>query len=291
MNRFTNKNGDILPFQMVKLASGKDFVKAVGDAFKAGRDIIINPGGGKGSRSVTVGKSYLTKQFDTLGDGVKGVGNQVGALSDQVGAGMKSLDDIRGGVKNLLARGQGVTKEELGQFAKVLDYRLRWIGPQLEQAYKAGNTTLINQLKPQLDEILAGQQALAKQFPQYAQQILDGQAALAKKIPGFGKMMMAAGAGSAVTTAGAAGISHLANNYANKAHAAGTDAAKEGELAAQQKGQGNGWWDNTWNDVNKFREENPGLFYGGLGVGLLGGGYALSEMLDDDDDEEDEYSR
>jgi hypothetical protein len=102
----------------------------------------------------------------------------------------------------------------------------------------------------------------------------------------------AAAGGGALVEAGKYVVNSYTGADANNAHAAGATVAQERELAAQQNGQGRGWWDRTWNDINKFRKENPGWFYGGLGVGLLGGGYALSEMLDDDDDdEEDEYRR
>lgn len=74
-------------------------------------------------------------------------------------------------------------------------------------------------------------ETLAKQFPDYTNQILRSNAALHKKIPGVVKLTGAAAAGAGINDGVQAGVSYLSNRDANKAHAAGNDAAKEGELA------------------------------------------------------------
>lgn len=314
MNRFTNKNGGILPFQMVKLAANP--VKgAVDDAWNAatqwfrhadgapgpsysfsgsgldalsrrpsinnGNNINVNVSatGGKVGKGGKQPRADVT--WDTKKKYLNNIDQHVGEVGQQVSEGFTDVKKLLDGVAS--------TGDVVGA-AKVLNHNITNLGTQLQKAIAAKDEKLIAQLTGQMGELLKGQQELAAQFPKYAEEILRGQAALSKQIPGFGKLMAASAAGGAAVSGVGAGVSHFANRDANNAHAAGDAAAKEGELAAQQNGQGGGWWDRTWNDINKFREENPGLFYGGLGVGLLGGGYALSEMLDDDD-EEDEYRR
>lgn len=203
-----------------------------------------------------------------FGSGAKQTAEAVTNLATNVVQGFKNtnkaVQGVGDGVTNLqksldaLGKGGQATEAQLKNITNNLD--------ALETAIKNGDA----RAAAQYDELM-------KQYGQ-----------VMKSLPGrWGRI----GAGTALagTTAGLtlAG-DRLLTRAANKAHAAGKDAAKEGELAEKQNGSR---WDNTWNAIDKFREENPGLFYGGLGVGLLGGGYALSEMLDDDDDEEDEYSR
>lgn len=137
MNRFTNKNGGILPFQMIKLAAGgsKRIVDAAGDALQAGRDalqagrdIIFNSGnkGGVGARSAEASKQYLNKQFGQVNDGVSAVGRKVDDLGttvkgigDHVGAMGPKLDALSASVKDILKRGDA-TDEQLLKLSKDL---------------------------------------------------------------------------------------------------------------------------------------------------------------------------
>lgn len=298
MNRFTNENIGIVPFQMVKLAATPTVQQGARAAAKAVGNKVLNffgMGADQAKQVATTAasgvKSHITKGNNKVLDAVNGVGGKVDDLGQQVGGIGKQMDDLgqqvgdlsgqfntlSGQVNDSLANIQklvssGASQEQISNAVKLLGYQMNGLQVQLKRAIAEGNT------------------ALSEQITRQMQLISNQNAALSKQIPGFGKLMTASIAGGAATTGAATGISHLANRDANKAHAAGNAAAKEGELAAQQNGQGGSWWESTWNDINKFREEHPGWFYGLSGVGLLGSGYALSEMLDDDD-EEDEYGR
>lgn len=290
MNRFTNTNEGVLPFQMIKLAAPTVQQGARAAAKATGNKLLQVFGIGKdeaaevASNAATGIKRHVTNGNNKVLDAVNGVGGKVDDLGQQVGGMGKQMDDLSGQFNTLSGQvndslanieklvSSGASQEQITNAVKILGYQMNGLQSQLKRAIAEGNTALSEQITRQI-QVLSNQNA-----------------SLAGKIPGFGKMY-AAGLAATGTTAGVqAGVSYLSNRDANKAHAAGNAAAKEGELAAKQNGQGGSWWESTWNDINKFREEHPGWFYGLSGVGLLGGGYALSEMLDDDD-EEDEYGR
>lgn len=289
MNRFTNKNGGILPFQMIKLAGAKDTADVVGNAV----NFIVNTVQGATKYSdealgkATTGiKGHVTKGNNQILGAVGDVGAGVKRVEDGVGALGKGVDRAADAAEAARRSAQGLGKGINGLHGKA-DAALAKMDELLQSGGKASEAELMairKQLQEGLDEISAaykaGDAAAAVRF----NQLMKMNEELAKKLPGRWSRVingtMIAGGASGLTIAG----DRLLAGDANAAHAAG---ANEGDLAGEQAGKGS-WWENTWNDINKFREDHPGWFYGGLGVGLLGGGYALSELLDDDDEDEEE---
>lgn len=274
MNRFTNKNGGILPFQMIKLAAGVN---------RQTQETIINIG--------TAGVEALKKAIQPINAHTTAKANQVLGAVGEVGKGVDgaatAASKAEAAAMEAAKYSRGAGKALTGLHGKA-DAALKKMDELLNSGGKASDAELMairKQLQEGLEEISAaykaGDAAAAARF----NQLMDMNKQLAAKLPGRWSRIISgtalAGGASGLTIAG----DRLLTGDANAAHAAG--AGDEGDLAGEQAGKGS-WWENTWNDINKFREDHPGWFYGGLGVGLLGGGYALSEMLDDDDDEEEE---
>lgn len=258
MNRFTNKNGGILPFQMVKLAAKNPLPEVL----DRGRKVVQNAAASADS-NVKVTVNNGSGISDGLPEAVNNVGEQ-------------------------LRKHHNYSRDRLGEIRRLIKGSKEEVREAIEELRKAG-------VDPEkIDELLklSRNGATSAQLDEAFGRIAADIQSVNRRIPGAVKLTGAVVGGNAIWEGGKSLYQNYTSDNANNAHAAGATAAQQGQLAAKQNGQGGGWWDRTWNDINKFREENPGWFYGGLGVGLLGGGYALSEMLDDDDeDEEDEYRR